>query len=282
MKKWITTDCWFRIGTTLIGINVVDTFRLAHYHGLLPRGKLKLVLDQEDYDGVNECSMRQFAGIMCTQLLYLAYNQKETKIDGVRRRPWNKKGQHYKDESGNADRCSAGEHATKSSRRYNIHTPVDSDEGEHVDDTKQPGSDDIRHVFIGNKQFRQLESYDSVSTSSSSDKHDMYSNMRREGMSARQILARVDDSNVLQQMRDIGGGRHTACKLPVTVSKGKATNGKRYVNQCLCKWCNDSKTKSSVRVRAVDLKFEPDTLFLTSIDSADKAGLINVINNVPG
>ena len=235
----------------MIGINVVDTFRLARYHGLLPRGKLKLVLDQEDHDGVNECSMRQFAGIMCTQLLYLAYSQKETKVDGVRRRPWNKKGgQHFKEESSNADRCSAEEYATKSSRRrYNTHVPVDSDEGKHVADTKRPGSeDDIRHVFIGNKRFRQLEPYDSVSsTSSSSDEHDFYSNMRREGMSTRQILARVEDRHVLQQMRDVGGGRHTACKLPVTVSKGKATRGKRYVNQRLCKWCNDSKTKTSVK-----------------------------------
>ena len=39
-KKWTTFDGYFRLATTLLGINIVDTFHLACFHKLLPRGKL--------------------------------------------------------------------------------------------------------------------------------------------------------------------------------------------------------------------------------------------------
>ena len=53
----------------------------------------------------------------------------------------------------------------------------------------------------------------------------------------------IDDEDILQEMRDVGGGTHTACKLGVAVSKGKQTRGKRYVNRRKCVWCS---SKSSV------------------------------------
>ena len=89
-KNWITTDCWFRIVTTVVGVNAVDMYRLARYHGILLKGKLKLVLDKFDYNGVNKCSMQEFAGILSIQFMYLANaHQRQRTQDGVRRRPWN-------------------------------------------------------------------------------------------------------------------------------------------------------------------------------------------------
>ena len=60
-------------------------------------------------------------------------------------------------------------------------------------------------------------------------------------------MARVNDNDFLQMMRDIGGGEHTACKLPVTISKGKATKGKQYVNRQKCVWCKEEGALSSVK-----------------------------------
>ena len=37
-KKWITQDGNFRIATGLVGMTVVDVFKLAQFHGLIPKG----------------------------------------------------------------------------------------------------------------------------------------------------------------------------------------------------------------------------------------------------
>jgi len=34
-KKWLTKDPWFRLTTTLIGINVTDAWKLASFHGII-------------------------------------------------------------------------------------------------------------------------------------------------------------------------------------------------------------------------------------------------------
>ena len=34
-KKWVTTQPYFRLHTTLVGINVVDTYRLSQFHSIL-------------------------------------------------------------------------------------------------------------------------------------------------------------------------------------------------------------------------------------------------------
>ena len=75
-KKWVTLDCWFRVTTTLIGISVVDCFRLSKFHNFLPQGRVQNLIDDdlEDIDGFNEVSMKNFAGILANQLLYKAYN----------------------------------------------------------------------------------------------------------------------------------------------------------------------------------------------------------------
>ena len=50
-KKWITDDAYFRLFTTLVGINVVDTWKLASRHRLLlyRQGKIVLCLHFQGY-----------------------------------------------------------------------------------------------------------------------------------------------------------------------------------------------------------------------------------------
>jgi hypothetical protein len=59
-KTWLTQDPYFHLSCTLIGINVVDTWKLADYHKLLNAPGTK-----ED----SKISIKRFAGILCHQLV---------------------------------------------------------------------------------------------------------------------------------------------------------------------------------------------------------------------
>ena len=59
-----------------MGMSVVDCFCLAKFHNFLPQGRI-CNIDYGDMDDINrsdEVSMKTFAGILSTQLLYKAYN----------------------------------------------------------------------------------------------------------------------------------------------------------------------------------------------------------------
>jgi hypothetical protein len=58
-KTWLTQDPYFCLACTLIGINVVDTWKLADYHKLLNDPGTK-----ED----SKMSIKRFSGILCHQL----------------------------------------------------------------------------------------------------------------------------------------------------------------------------------------------------------------------
>ena len=57
-KKWVTDDCWFRLATTLVGISVTDTWKLAAHHCLLARHK--------------ETTITTFGGVLSKQLITYA------------------------------------------------------------------------------------------------------------------------------------------------------------------------------------------------------------------
>jgi hypothetical protein len=59
-KDWVTQDCYFRLVTTLIGINVVDTWKLAEYHRII------------NWSGNNPITAQHFAGILGRQLIAMA------------------------------------------------------------------------------------------------------------------------------------------------------------------------------------------------------------------
>jgi hypothetical protein len=62
-KKWLTKDPWFRLTTTLIGMNVMGTWKLASFHGIINSNK-------SDPDKM--MAITRFAGIVGHQLIHSA------------------------------------------------------------------------------------------------------------------------------------------------------------------------------------------------------------------
>ena len=59
-KCWVTTDAYFRLTTTLIGMNVCDTWKIADYLGIINWTK---------NEAVGKMSIQNFAGILGNQLI---------------------------------------------------------------------------------------------------------------------------------------------------------------------------------------------------------------------
>ena len=57
-KQWVTRDGYFRMCTGVVGMTLVDVFKLGQFHGILPRG-------------THDLSIRMFAGIVSEQLSLL-------------------------------------------------------------------------------------------------------------------------------------------------------------------------------------------------------------------
>jgi hypothetical protein len=75
-KKWVTTNPYFRLHTTLTGINVVDCFQLATFHELIGRNMLVYENEVEDAER-NVYAIRKFGGILAKQLLIMAQELKK-------------------------------------------------------------------------------------------------------------------------------------------------------------------------------------------------------------
>ena len=60
-KKWLTKNPFFRLSTTLIGVNVTDLFLLANHH--------KVINISNSTIGKQKISIRRFAGILSNQLI---------------------------------------------------------------------------------------------------------------------------------------------------------------------------------------------------------------------
>jgi hypothetical protein len=71
-KKWVTTNPYFRLHTTLIGINVIDTFQLATFHGIIGRQNRLYEEDADDDEEKNITAIQRFGGILARQLVMMA------------------------------------------------------------------------------------------------------------------------------------------------------------------------------------------------------------------
>jgi len=81
-KKWVTHTGYFRIHTTLVGINVVDTLMLCFHHNILRNKKHGISINSlinkinmeepDDPDDIRLYSMKKFGGIVAKQLLNIA------------------------------------------------------------------------------------------------------------------------------------------------------------------------------------------------------------------
>ena len=252
-KKWITFDGYFRLCTTMLGINVVDTYRLARFHSLLPRGKYKLNKDYEkDFveDDDNGFTMKRFAGVLSTQLLFMADSFKVEK--------------YYVDDKGNL-KCKLESHGKK-----NI---VDKKDGQ--------GCASVDH-FDGNDSSEEagtrMQPIDPFRFRSSTDS--LRKNMKRrakrekecskrrkntddgeDGILAKTVMFWADEENdnkargngsissvscnftedennrLIETFQDVYGDPHTVMKLKSTVSCGKKTKGKHYCKPRQCVTC---------------------------------------------
>ena len=90
-KKWVTNHPYFRLHTTLVGINTVDTYRLSNFHSILSSNHVvgfrrlaeyrRTIHDDPDLPLVqseiekNNYTMRSFAGVLAHQIVKFAEMQ---------------------------------------------------------------------------------------------------------------------------------------------------------------------------------------------------------------
>jgi hypothetical protein len=85
-KKWVTTNPYFRLHTTLTGINVVDTFQLASFHGIIGRAHCLYADYDDDDDEKNVTAIQRFGGILAKQLVLKARGLDERRREQIRAR----------------------------------------------------------------------------------------------------------------------------------------------------------------------------------------------------
>jgi hypothetical protein len=78
----VTTNPYFCLNTTLTGINVVDTFQLASFYGIISREQSLTT----DYDEKNVTAIQQFGGILAKQLVLKAQGLNERRSELFRAR----------------------------------------------------------------------------------------------------------------------------------------------------------------------------------------------------
>ena len=236
-KKWITTDCWFRIFTTILGINVVDTFRLAKFHRILPNKRFKIVEDV-DHDGQNDYTMRKFGGVLCTQLLYMA-SQYERGAKTMFRNNFNpgkgegeKKGKRPKNQKQNYHSTIVYSSEETQSANPGLFKKYNNLNGRNA--VRGKGTSALHHKnMCASESSSSTDGYDSVSVEAEDE---------LAWMDGPKRMANTTRSSVVCEMIDAGGRRHTAVKLPLTKSKGSATFGRPYTKRRKCKWCKDRST----------------------------------------
>lgn len=72
-KRWLTKDAWFRLLTTLVGMCVVDMFRIYRYDQIKIQG--------EDFDVVDSIRLLRFSDILCGDLRLWQYKQTHRRVE---------------------------------------------------------------------------------------------------------------------------------------------------------------------------------------------------------
>ena len=261
-KKWVTMDCWFRLTTTLLGMSVVDTFRLCQFHGFIPRGRMHtLITNDIDNEGVNELTMKRFGGILATQLIYKAYNLEAEDLNMFDEDRLNQPGNSIKggDKSvgrGRSGRTGSGGNSSSSrsgnggSRSRNHIIPQFIAEKSNANSRYCVGDNEGGY---GGTVFRDIRDVSSVSLSNlRSTASDTITTINDD---MNDELDSVDDSesgegfeftfesikkarnNAIAVLTDASLRNHSVVKLKCTTSNGKATKGKKYVKPRKCVSC---------------------------------------------
>ena len=272
-KKWITFDPYFRLFTTLVGINVVDTYYVAKYHNLLPQGrKLNIISPFKDCDGVNELSMQNFAGLLSTQLLYKAHNL-QTNItlheeDLLKVPP----GLKYKEEGNKLDSEANRKRSVNNEKKRTSkekHNPNHNAKN-RIENYLLPSQDKVRKTSmtafthnitsyqpeftVGDNSFKdeshmKLSSPDCSIGACNSNSSGIVSTHQDFSLGSnttsdfitermkRQRWREKAESEILQTMYDARGRKHSALKLKQQQSNGRKTKNKNYTTVRKCVVC---------------------------------------------
>ena len=85
-KHWHTTDCYFRLCTTMVGINVTDTWKLLKHHHLVPSRHVNCGVEEMDEDENEKYCVREFSGVLADQLAsYGKYIEKSERDRQIQR-----------------------------------------------------------------------------------------------------------------------------------------------------------------------------------------------------
>ena len=269
-KKWVTKNGYFRLATTLTGMNVVDTYRLSRFHSLLPKGehffRMKLTnLDlggrtEEDIDDDAGFTMRKFAGVLAKQLLFYADGLTENN-DKQDRKKAAKSSDKTKNQSfinlNNSD-CSEEEsddnqiRVKTTGRRKKLKEAAMRRKKEHEnmilygndpmgqEDTfvNYDSSDSLinRNVMYWNKKD------DSQTTTLSSLTTAPNKNQANSSSESDAILAAND---IIATYTNAVGDRHSVAKYESTTSSGRSTKGKNYIKMRQCQTPNCNKKSAT-------------------------------------
>ena len=222
----MTHDCWFRLTTTLLGINVVDTFQLAKFHGFLPQGRVgNLIPHGNDTEGTNEITMQRFAGILSTQLLYKAYNYHDiytVNEEDLMTEPLNPKGINDNNMNNSGDSSNGG-------MKLGATTSFISGKTDHQ-------SKEQLYTIGGGQGVAKYHDVSSLSIDIAATSDDSYNTFHESDSYDDLDMGRNKDY-AIEVLKDCNGGLHSVMKLKSAVSNGTTTKGKIYINPRQCMEC---------------------------------------------
>ena len=268
-KKWVTFDGYFRLATTLLGMNVVDTYRLARFHSFLPRGKFKLDKEYEkdfEEDDENGFTMKRFAGVLSTQLLFMAdsfkvetfYVDKDGKLKS--RIDSHGKSDIVKDvaEDVVVDESDIGDSVGTRLKRVDVRRfRVSEQMRKNKRKNKGVGSNLKRPAKKPKKMKLIDDSHDSSRRGEQeltimvpktvmfwADEENDNKARGNGSISSVSCSFTEDESNrIIETYQDVNGDVHTVMKLKSTVSSGEKTKGKTYCKPRQCVSCG-TKTRT--------------------------------------
>ena len=266
-KKWITMDCWFRLTTTLLGMSVVDTFRLCQFHGFIPRGRMHtLVMDDVDDEGTNELTMKKFGGILATQLIYKAYNLEVEDLNMFDEDGMNPPGNSsMRGENRRAGQGHDGRSSGRSGRNGSSRGSGDNSGGNRSKHTIIPtfiserrnassrycvgdvadgyggsvfrGSHDVSSVSLSNLRSAASDTITTINDDMNHDFDSVDGSDCEEGFNFTYGSISRTRKHAIAVLTDASMRKHSVVKLKCTTSNGKSTKGKRYVKPRKCVSC---------------------------------------------
>ena len=277
-KKWVTHNPYFRLATTLTGMNVVDTYRLARFHSLLPSSRFKIIdidrgrTQNDDIDGDSDFTMKRFAGILSKQLLVMAESLSNNPYpgDNDRKKPAataNTKKPAASEETGsNENQQRRGRREKVQEQRQEFEKIItaaryldDAEqrdinrEREFLENEKNAGDELINKNILYWADDSQETNVSSVTCQFAVSSHDgvkgsVDSSTTSQGRSNSNLS---DDQKIVKVYWDDNHNPHTVATLGRTTSKGNATYNKNYIMPKACAICKQKARTMCVQCHEV-------------------------------